>query len=106
MWKRNTATSLEVTQGVTNAPFLLVFSDAFHPEWEASVNGQQLAHVIVNGISNGWIVPALPQGGKIVLSFAGQRSYAIAAIISLIALIVLCVLAAQPQLWAIRTPDR
>ena len=53
------------------APFLLVFGDAYHPEWQATVNGQALPHVIVNGISNGWVVPALP--GQISIRFTAQR---------------------------------
>jgi Alpha-(1->3)-arabinofuranosyltransferase len=105
MWNRQSATSLDVTAG-PGAPFLLVFGDAYHPEWTASFNGEPLAHVIVDGVSNGWIVPSLPQGGTIMLRFAGQRSYAVAAIVSLIALILLVVLASQPRLWVIRESER
>jgi hypothetical protein len=105
MWKRNSPTALEVTAPSGSAPYLLVFGDAYHPEWAASVNGQPLAHVIVNGISNGWIVPSLPDGGKIAISFTGQRFYLIAWIVSLIALILLVTLAIEPKLWAIGTPE-
>ncbi|MGA2760018.1 MAG: hypothetical protein ABSF08_06850, partial [Candidatus Cybelea sp.] len=87
------------------ASFLLVFGDAFHPEWQATVNGKLLNHVIVNGVSNGWIVPALPQGGTIALRFAGQRYYIIAAIVSLIALALLTLLALRPELWPLRAPN-
>lgn len=106
MWQRHSATSLEVTEGANANAFLLVFGDAFHPEWQASVNGQPLAHVIVNGISNGWIVPNLPEGGTIQINFAAQRSYVLAALISLIALVLLIVLASKPDLWNIRTGER
>jgi hypothetical protein len=85
---------------------LLVFGDAYHPEWTATVNGQTLPHVIVNGISNGWIVPSLPDGGKISISFTGQRFYIFAWIASLIALALLVTLAIEPKLWAIGTPER
>ncbi|MGB6412884.1 MAG: alpha-(1-_3)-arabinofuranosyltransferase family protein [Candidatus Cybelea sp.] len=106
MWKRSSPTELEITAGSGSSPYLLVFGDAYHPEWTASVNGQTLPHVIVNGISNGWIVPALPDGGKISISFIGQRFYVIAWILSLIALALLVTLAIEPKLWAIGTPER
>jgi hypothetical protein len=106
MWQRHSATSIEVTAGGNPTPFLLVFGDAYHPEWQATVNGRRLTHVIVNGVSNGWIVPSLPQGGTIMLEFAGQRSYVVAGAISLIALILLTVLANKPDLWVIRAPKR
>ncbi|HEX3368034.1 MAG TPA: alpha-(1-_3)-arabinofuranosyltransferase family protein [Candidatus Cybelea sp.] len=106
MWKRNSPTGLEVTAGSGSSPYLLVFGDAYHPEWTATVNGQTLPHVIVNGISNGWIVPSLPDGGKISISFTGQRFYIFAWIASLIALALLVTLAIEPKLWAIGTPER
>ncbi|HEY6486351.1 MAG TPA: alpha-(1-_3)-arabinofuranosyltransferase family protein [Candidatus Cybelea sp.] len=106
MWKRNSPTALEVSAGGDSSPYLLVFGDAYHPEWTATVNGQTLPHVIVNGISNGWIVPSLPDGGKISISFTGQRFYVIAGIASLIALALLVTLAIEPKLWAIGTPER
>ena len=103
-WERRSPTAVDVTVPVNAnaASFLLVFGDAFHPEWQATVNGKLLNHVIVNGVSNGWIVPALPQGGTIALRFAGQRYFLIAGIISLIALVLLTVLAFKPELWPLR----
>jgi hypothetical protein len=106
MWQRHSATSLEVNSGSNGSPFLLVFGDAFHPEWEATVNGQPLPHVIVNGVSNGWIVPSLPQDSKIVLTFAAQRLYVVAGGISLISLILLVLLASKPELWTVRASQR
>ncbi len=106
-WERRSPTAVDVTVPVNAnaASFLLVFGDAFHPEWEATVNGKLLNHVIVNGVSNGWIVPALPQGGTIALRFAGQRYFIIAGIISLIALVLLTVLAFKPELWPLRSSN-
>lgn len=102
-WQRNSPTTLNVTAKSTANPFLLVFGEAYHPEWQATLNGgEPLPHVIVDGVVNGWILPSLPNGGDIKLSFVGQRNYAIAAILSLIALIVMIVLACAPQLWPIR----
>jgi hypothetical protein len=103
-WQRRSPTQLGVTAASTTSPFLLVFGEAYHPEWQASLNGgEPLPHVIVDGVVNGWIVPSLPDGGDIALTFAGQRYYTIAAALSLIALIVMIVLACLPQLWPIRT---
>jgi hypothetical protein len=104
-WRRRSPTSVDVTvpANANSASFLLVFGDAFHPEWQATVNGNRLNHVIVNGVSNGWIVPALPQGGTIALRFTGQRYYIIAGIISLIALGLLTTLALRPELWPLRS---
>lgn len=104
-WQRHSATSLDVTVNANADPFLLVFGDAFHPEWQATVNGKVLDHVIVNGISNGWIVPSLPQGGTIALRFSGQRYYVIAGIISLVALGLLTALAIKPELWPLRSSN-
>ncbi|MGB6522660.1 MAG: alpha-(1-_3)-arabinofuranosyltransferase family protein [Candidatus Cybelea sp.] len=104
MWNRHSPTSLEVTGN--GAPFLLVFGDAYHPEWQATVNGQALPHVIVNGISNGWVVPALPGGSKISIRFTAQRLYVYAGIISLISFIILIVLASKPELWTFRATQR
>jgi hypothetical protein len=107
-WRRRSATSVDVAvpANANAASFLLVFGDSFHPEWQATVDGKLLDHVIVNGVSNGWIVPALPQGGTIALRFAGQRYYIIAGIVSLIALGLLTALALKPDLWPLRSSSR
>ncbi|MGA7202555.1 MAG: alpha-(1-_3)-arabinofuranosyltransferase family protein [Candidatus Cybelea sp.] len=54
-WQRRSPTSVDVTvpAKASAAPFLLVFGDAYHPEWQATLNGNVLNHVIVNGVSNG-----------------------------------------------------
>ena len=87
-WQRHSPTSITVTAPNASNAFLLVFNEAYHPEWRATIDGQALPHVIVNGVANGWIVPSLPAGGSIVLTFAGQPYYVIAAAISAIALII------------------
>ena len=102
-WQRRSPTSVDVTVPVRANPFLLVFGDAYHPEWQATVNGKLLNHVIVNGVSNGWVVPALPLGGTIALRFIGQRYYIVAGIVSLIALVLLTALALKPELWPLRS---
>jgi hypothetical protein len=102
-WQRRSPTAITVTARTTSNPFLLVFGEAYHPEWQSTLNGvQPLSHVIVDGVVNGWLVPSLPDGGEITLTFGAQRLYVVAALLSLIALIVMIVLACAPQLWPIR----
>ncbi len=80
-WNRQSPTVLDVTARKTANPFLLVFGEAFHPEWQATLNGSEpLPHVVVDGVVNGWLVPSLPDGGEISLAFVGQRYYTVAAI--------------------------
>jgi hypothetical protein len=97
-WRRLSETGINVTAPPNRNAFLLVFGSAFHPEWQAEVNGHPLDHVIVNGVSNGWLVPDLPAGGTIALRFTAQRSYELSAIVSLLSFIVLILLATRPDL--------
>lgn len=97
-WQVLSATGINVTAPANRNPFLLVFGSGFHSEWQAKVDGHALDHVIVNGLSNGWIVPSLPQGGTISLRFTAQRSYVLAALVSLLSLVALIVLALRPDL--------
>ena len=105
VWQRRSPTAIEVTSKSTATPFLLVFGEAYHPEWQATYDGQVLPHVIVNGVENGWIVPSLPDGGQISLKFNGQLPYVISGAISVIALIIMIVLAWSPDLWPVRTKN-
>ncbi|MGC1382110.1 MAG: alpha-(1-_3)-arabinofuranosyltransferase family protein, partial [Candidatus Baltobacteraceae bacterium] len=103
-WKRRSPTALSVAVTHAANPFLLVFGEAYSPEWQATMDGVPLKHVIVNGLSNGWVVPALTDGpSQIDLTFVSQRSYAIAAAVSIVSLIVIVLLACFPKLWPIRT---
>ena len=101
VWQRKSPTSVDVTARSSANPFLLVFNEAFHPEWKATLDGAVLPHVVVNGVANGWIVPSLPSGGQISLTFGGQIYYLISGAISLIALLIMVVLAWMPELWPI-----
>ncbi|MBV8345503.1 MAG: DUF3367 domain-containing protein [Candidatus Eremiobacteraeota bacterium] len=106
-WNRLSPTALDVSAQKTANPFLLVFGEAFHPEWQATLNGSEpLPHVVVDGVANGWLVPSLPDGGEISLVFVGRRYYVIAAGLSVIALILMIVLACAPALWPIRVSNR
>ena len=100
-WDRRSPTNVDVTVKSAASPFLLVFNEAYHPEWSATLDGQVLPHVVVNGVANGWLVPSLPTGGSIVLTFAGQALYVIAGAVSVIALIIMLVLAWAPELWPV-----
>jgi hypothetical protein len=106
VWQRRSETAIDVTAKSTSAPFLLVFGEAFHPGWHATLEGTTLTHVVVNGVDNGWIVPSLPNGGRITLTFGGQTLYIFSGAISFIALIVMIVLAANPELWPIGSSSR
>ncbi len=105
VWHRRATTSLDVTAGSSADPFLLVFDEAYHPEWKATLDGEMLPHVIVNGVANGWIVPSLPGGGRILLTFTGQQYYVVAGAISVIALLISVLLAWAPELWPIHPLD-
>lgn len=104
-WQRRAPTAINVTAKNAADPFLLVFGEAYHPEWKATLDGVVLPHVIVNGVENGWIVPSLPAGGTVTLTFTGQLLYVISGAISVIALIIMIVLACSPDLWPVRTPN-
>lgn len=105
-WQRRSPTALTATVQKTSSPFLLVFDEAYHREWQATIDGQPLPHVIVDGIVNGWLVPSLPNGGEIAITFGAQTLYVVAAVFSLVALILMIVLACKPDLWPIRTTQR
>jgi hypothetical protein len=105
VWQRRSPTAIDVTSKSTATPFLLVFGEAYHPEWQATYDGEVLPHVIVNGVDNGWIVPSLPDGGTISLTFTGQLPYVVSGAISVIALIIMIVLAWSPDLWPVRTKN-
>ncbi len=97
-WTRRSPTQLEVSVKNATRPFLLVFGESFHPRWQATLDGKRLTHVSVDGLANGWLVPRLPgSGARIVLSFAAQRAYDVAAAVSLLSLIVLVALAFAPK---------
>lgn len=53
---------------------LVVLTDAFDDRWTARQNGTPLAHIMVNGYANGWLVPD-PGIGAVVVTFAPQRPF-------------------------------
>jgi len=106
VWQRRSPTAIDVSPRATGSPFLLVFGEAYHPEWRATLDGSVLPHVVVNGVSNGWLVSSLPAGSHITLTFTGQEYYVIADAVSVLALIVMIVLAWAPELWPIGSSNR
>ena len=102
-WDRRSPTSVDVTVRGSPDPFLLVFGEAYHPKWEAMLDGTPLKHVVVDGLVNGWIVPPVSDAtATIELRFADQLSYVVSGLISLVSLILLVVLAWMPGLWPTR----
>jgi hypothetical protein len=66
-------------------PFFLVFSESYHKDWIAYVNGEQLPdvrHFMANGYANAWYIDK-PGSYEIILEFWPQRLFYIGAAISL-----------------------
>ena len=69
---------VEVTHAVE--PYLLIFSEAYHPEWQASIEGE---HLMVNGFANGWWIKKTGDY-QIILDFKPQRIYYFSVGVSLL----------------------
>lgn len=52
-FKKISSVKYEVEIREAKEPFWLVFSEAFHPGWKASVAGE---HIEINGFANGWYI--------------------------------------------------
>jgi hypothetical protein len=74
---------------VTNStgPFLLVFSDTFHRDWRATIDGQRLPeenHILVNGYANGWWIER--QGSyEVEIVFTPQALLRVGRLVSVVA---------------------
>jgi hypothetical protein len=67
-------------------PFFLVFSESYHKDWVAYVNGEQLPndqHFMANGYANAWYINKTGSY-EIVLEFWPQRLFYIGATISIV----------------------
>ena len=53
-------------------PFLLHFSEGYHPQWKAFLDGQELEHVAVNSFVNGYFVDRVGDY-SIRIEYVGQR---------------------------------
>lgn len=65
----------------------------YNPGWAATLNGQELTPVRLDGWQQGFIVPAGP-GGTIALSFRPAATYHVALVVSLLAAAILLAIAA------------
>lgn len=64
-------------------PFILVFSEAFHRSWVASVGDKKLQnHFLVNGYANAWLVEQLGSYA-ITLTFETQQWYVVGGVVSI-----------------------
>ena len=71
---------------------LLVVNEIFNTGWTATMGGQKLSPLEVDGWRQAFLVPA-GAGGEVTLSFAPERSYLLATIAALIVLLGLFLLA-------------
>lgn len=62
-------------------PGLLVFSEGYHPGWQAKRGGSSLQHVPMQGFANGYWVPPGP-AAAITLEFQPQRWFVWGALVS------------------------
>jgi hypothetical protein len=90
---------------VTNAshPFFLVFSETYHPQWGAYVNGEQIPdkyHFIVNGYANAWYIEKTGSF-DIILEFWPQKLVYTGSVISLATFAFCMVYLAKDRIKAI-----
>ena len=65
-------------------PYLLVFSEAFHPGWTLTTEAE---HLTVNGFANGWMIDQ-PGDYQLTIFFKPQRVYRLGVGISLLTLVI------------------
>lgn len=92
-----TYTKIDPTKYVVHVnasnPFSLVFSESYHKDWIAYINGQQIPneyHFLVNGYANGWCINKTGTY-TITLEFWPQNLFYVGSAISIVTLI-LCTL--------------
>jgi len=82
-----------IVQVNSSEPFFLVFSESYHKDWVAYINGQKMPnqyHFMANGFANAWFVNKTGTF-TIILEFWPQRLFHVGSAIS-VATIILCVL--------------
>jgi hypothetical protein len=93
-FSKESATSYRVALP-QDARGFVVFRDAFHEGWQASVDGQTLQHYVADGLFNAYALPGGKAGpAEAALEFAPQRSFAVGMMVSLASLLALAIAAA------------
>ena len=90
--KRWDATHRTVEVPASGAPRILETTENANPGWSATLNGEQLEPVRVDGWRQGWIVPA-GAAGLVVLDFGAQPAYVGGLLAGLVAALALVALA-------------
>ena len=85
----------EISIGPGSASYVALASN-FNPGWSASLNGNQLRSVRIDGWQQGWEVPA-GHGGTIDVTFGPDHIYRITIFLGLLLLAALFVLAIVPS---------
>ena len=86
------ATHRTVEVPAANTPRILETTENANPGWSATLNGEQLEPVRVDGWRQGWIVPA-GASGLVVLDFGPQSAYLGGLLAGLVAALALLALA-------------
>ena len=91
VWKKIDPTAYEVTISSQKPPYILVFSETFHPLWQVSDSTGtviNLPHVSINGYANAWLVEnPLPE--KIKVKFILQNARIGGILISIISALLM-----------------
>ncbi|MBB5869825.1 arabinofuranan 3-O-arabinosyltransferase [Allocatelliglobosispora scoriae] len=74
---------------------ILAVRENSNPGWQATVNGQALQPIVVDGWQQGWVLPA-GAGGAVVLSFAPERTFRNALLLGAGLLVLVVVIAVLP----------
>lgn len=77
-------------------PFFLVFSESYHTEWKAYIDGEEVEqHFLANGYANSWYVNKTGRF-RIILEYVPQRLYDLSKAASLMAFTILLALTIFP----------
>jgi hypothetical protein len=79
-----------------DAPFLLVFSESYHPMWKAYIDGEELSSIPVYSLVNGFYINKTGNF-DVTIYFTGQTYADIGVQISLTTLIFVAVILAVPS---------
>ena len=76
---------------------LLRYNVAYDSHWTALYDTRRLAHVRVDGIVNGWIVPPRSRDGTVLLIEKGAAATSLAEVVCVAGTAILALLAAYRQ---------